>query len=264
MSDFNYQFGIETPENLMLHAPLAGFGSRCVAAILDNLIIGVGMLIFAIAYLFPSLRRGAGTETLVFIGVMFLVTGLYHLVFELFWNGQTPGKHWTGLRVIRANGLPLTPTAAIVRNFVRLFDFLPIAYGVGLVFLFVTRKTQRLGDLAAGTVVIQEQRAVTIENLQAKTFVKYRRLSLYSPLSEYINITSLTTADVQLVIDFLNRRDALGYNSLDLAILMASQMATKMNVNTSTTGILSSLTAAELFLEQIVRAYELQQYEAKP
>lgn len=248
------RLAIETPENLSLETPIAGFGSRCTAAILDYLIIGSIMLLVTLAFFGGSRRAPSNTSIILWIGVLFLLLTFYHLIFEMLWNGQSPGKRWTGLRVVQANGMPLTVTGAIIRNFLRLFDFLPLFYGIGLIALFLSKKGQRLGDLAAGTLVIREQKALTLNTLQETTTVKYRHLSRYSPLTETIYVDALTEQNRQLIVDFLNRRDSIRDTS-SIAIPLARQMAQKMDIPPS--NVTRDTRSAELFLEQIARAFEL-------
>ncbi|MEK7327557.1 MAG: RDD family protein, partial [Chloroflexota bacterium] len=81
----------------------------------------------------------------------------YYILFEMLWNGQSPGKRWVGLRVIRTDGTPITLTESIIRNLVRLVDFLPAYYGVGVVTMFINEQSRRLGDLAAGTLVVHDR-----------------------------------------------------------------------------------------------------------
>jgi hypothetical protein len=84
----------------------------------------------------------------------------YHILLEAFWNGQTLGKKALGIRVRMADGSPVTPGAAFMRNVLRLGDFLPSFYTLGLMAMFFTEKSQRLGDVAANTIVVKERRNV--------------------------------------------------------------------------------------------------------
>jgi hypothetical protein len=79
----------------------------------------------------------------------------YFVAFEQAWNGQTPGKRWLGIRVVRRGGLPLTLSQVLTRNLLRIIDFIPSGM-TALTSFFATRYQQRLGDLAADTVVIRE------------------------------------------------------------------------------------------------------------
>jgi uncharacterized RDD family membrane protein YckC len=134
LNDLSNNLAIDTPENVILNAEIAGFGTRCLAAIFDYIIIFV--LLIVINLLFANAFRSIEDLTtvfIVFILVLFLLMTFYHLLFELFWNGRTPGKYFLRLRVVQANGLPLTATGALIRNLVRLFDFFPVFYGIGLI-----------------------------------------------------------------------------------------------------------------------------------
>jgi uncharacterized RDD family membrane protein YckC len=155
---------VETPENLELRLPLAGFGPRFLAQLVDNVILGVvGTVVFIAAIASSAVyvpASGSEEALLVPIIIMILlllfVTVGYYALFESLWNGQTPGKRLTGIRVVRRGGLPLTFREVALRNLIRLVDWLP-SYGfAGLVSFFATRNQQRLGDLAADTVVIRE------------------------------------------------------------------------------------------------------------
>ena len=81
------------------------------------------------------------------------------MLFEVRSRGRTPGKRWTGLRVVRTSGQPVTFVPSCVRNVMRLVDMLPAPplYAVGMASIFVTGKNQRLGDLAGGTLVVRER-----------------------------------------------------------------------------------------------------------
>jgi uncharacterized RDD family membrane protein YckC len=160
---------IETPELLELRLPLAGFGPRALAWFLDNLILGVAstiLLILVIAAMSDTIfgrGSGGGHGMLVFmvlVGVVLLFSPVfYYVLFEYFWNGQTLGKRWLGIRVIRRGGLPLGFGQVLIRNLLRLIDYLPTNYLAGLIAFFATKYQQRIGDLAADTVVIREFRS---------------------------------------------------------------------------------------------------------
>lgn len=96
------------------------------------------------------------------MGLLFFVTALlpfaYYVFFEAFWKGQTPGKKMLGIRVRMADGTPLTFQASLIRNLLRVADFLPVGYFLGIIAMVVNPKFQRIGDLAANTMVSQEVR----------------------------------------------------------------------------------------------------------
>lgn len=251
----NYEsLAIDTPENVLLNAEIAGFASRCVAAMIDYLI-----LISASLCLYLTMLRSAqsdfATSPLFLIVGQFVFMTFYHLILELVWNGQTVGKRALKLRVVQSNGLPATTSALVIRNLVRLFDFLPTFYGVGLVSLFVTEHTQRLGDIAAKTVVIREQSSIELHSVYNDFRVDYRRLSRFVPLPGYIQVDNLTQIDRERIVRLLSRRDTL-INPGATLIVMAYYIANRMPLPISTFNF--GLPAnAEIFLEQTARSFEL-------
>ncbi len=167
----DHDLTVATPENVSFGYALAGLGSRFMAAAVDTLIIVllqavVGFLAFVLALrdMFGS-TQDLTWAALILIGVSFVLFWGYYVFFELAWNGQTPGKRWVGLRVQRVNGQPITAVEALIRNLVRLVDFMPAAYGAGIVTMFIDSQSRRLGDLAAGTVVVWERSAVSVDAL---------------------------------------------------------------------------------------------------
>lgn len=163
---------IETPENVVLTYQLAGPALRSMAYFIDFvlrivILIAAAIVATAAAMVLPGFAIGS------FLLVMFLLEWGYTIGFEYGCQGRTPGKWAMGLRVIQENGQPLSWWAATLRNLLRVADTLPLmfvfmedlgifcllpVYGPGLVAMMCTPRLQRLGDLAARTVVIQERR----------------------------------------------------------------------------------------------------------
>lgn len=152
---------VETADHVTLRYDLAGGGNRGFAALVDFILAS---LIFAGAfYAFTTLAGAVGGSRVgPFVGVAVLLTfalaWAYFILFEWLGNGQTIGKRLFGLRVIADDGAPASFTAVFVRNLVRVVDFLPGFYGFGLLAIVVSSKSQRLGDLAAGTYVVRAPR----------------------------------------------------------------------------------------------------------
>src|ERR671916_1043231 len=147
---------IATPEGVELELRLAGLGSRFSAAIIDLVIQG-GLLLAAI--LLAALAFGGiGTAIVSSLGVFFAFV-VYDVLFEVRAGGRTPGKRALGLRVVMEDGRPIGLRASAVRNLLRLIEGLPLSYVPAIVSILATRSNQRLGDLAAGTVVVHEARA---------------------------------------------------------------------------------------------------------
>lgn len=139
----------ETPEGIALSLSPAGPVARALALMIDTLI---KFALWFVVLLTSSALGSMGTA-LALIS-FFAIEWLYPIVFELAMGGATPGKRALGLQVVMDSGLPVTPAASITRNLLRAADFLPAAYAFGLVSTLLRRDFKRLGDLAAGTIVV--------------------------------------------------------------------------------------------------------------
>jgi len=261
--DLNPNVEIETPENLTLEAEVAGFGSRSVAAIIDYLILFLVIVVVAVLFLTSIGNIGDNTTWLlaVFWLIQFSIITFYHLFFEFLWNGQTPGKRVFHLRVVQSNGLPATTSGLLIRNMVRLFDFMPICYGVGLLSMFFTRHTQRLGDLAARTIVIYERPQVSLQTLREDTRVPYFYTLSNEPIPPFVDITNLTEEDHLMVLAYLHRRTELVQRE-HIVVPMAYQIATTMGM--ADIRWLYYPHYAEKFLEQVARAFEIKARSSVP
>jgi uncharacterized RDD family membrane protein YckC len=140
---------VETPEGVEIGLRVAGPVPRLFAALMD---LGIRLLVF-VALAIPTSALGRGGTGLFLIGV-FLVEWFYPVIFEVKGRGATPGKRAMHLLVLHRDGTPVGWPASVIRNLIRFADFLPAAYGFGLASMLVDRDFRRLGDLAAGTVVV--------------------------------------------------------------------------------------------------------------
>jgi len=152
---------ITTPESVDFTYDLAGPGHRFLAWLADASIITIATLGLLVSY--PILSLGWGP--MVRLTALFTLWYGYFLFFEAIWHGQTPGKRITGIRVIDARGFRVTFGQSTVRNLFRIFDALPFFYLIGGVAILLNRKGLRLGDLAAGTVVVRIPLIPTPERL---------------------------------------------------------------------------------------------------
>jgi uncharacterized RDD family membrane protein YckC len=143
----------ETPEGIAISMRAAGFPVRCMAFLIDAVIRYITITTVATA-LGVGGRVGQG----VLLIVAFLILWLYPVIFELTPAAATPGKRAMGIQVIMANGLPLTPAGCLIRNLMRAVDMLPLLYGFAIVSMLLRRDARRLGDLAAGTLVVYRDR----------------------------------------------------------------------------------------------------------
>lgn len=233
---------IDTPELVTLRFPLAGIGSRGLALFLDLLIqvAGAAILIVAGVFLLPSLGRFASTASKWVIAAVILIPfGLhwgYFTLFEAFAHGRTPGKSITGIRVIQQTGRPVGLFESMIRNLLRAIDSLPSFYGVGMVSIFATRRQQRLGDLAAGTLVIHERKldGTPLSGSGTRTFTAGAVESMVGALSIAQQpvrpsgipadlLARLSGMDLQVLESFLVRR-------LDLPLGIRAQLADKLVV----------------------------------
>jgi uncharacterized RDD family membrane protein YckC len=138
----------ETPEGIAIAMHPAGFAVRTTAFLIDAL-LRVGILMACGTALGAGGHFGTG---LMFM-ILFAINWLYPIVFELLPAAATPGKRITGLHVLMANGLPVTPAGCLIRNLLRVVDFLPLMYAFGIICMLLRRDARRLGDLAGGTLV---------------------------------------------------------------------------------------------------------------
>ena len=151
-------YAIRTPENVAFEFELAGVGSRAVAWFLDVLIMGLMIVVASCIFSMLAPALGGFAMALLFIAI-FLVQWWYSALFEWWLGGQTLGKKAVGLRTLQERGVRITFLQAVVRNLVRVVDLLPGLYFVGGVSALLDRSGRRLGDLAAGTIVVRERRA---------------------------------------------------------------------------------------------------------
>ena len=161
--DLRQQHGVETPEHVVLSFELAGLGTRAAATAVDFAILFGAYMAMAVFFvvarveeMWSSTLGSWGTAILVL--VMGLGFFLYYALFEALWDGRTPGKRALGIRVVLDTGRPVTANAATVRNLIRILDLLaPLGPLPGALLVFLHPANKRLGDLAAGTIVVRDR-----------------------------------------------------------------------------------------------------------
>jgi uncharacterized RDD family membrane protein YckC len=170
---------VETPEQIRLELRIAPFGSRMLAALLDRMVItAVTVAIAIVAYVAVGgapVRTGAGIVVAGVIVCYFLTSVFYFVVAELRGEGRTWGKRAVGLRTIHESGRGLTPASSLIRNLARMVDEIPLAWFVPA----LTEGRRRIGDLLAGTFVIEERR----ENVRREDWIA-RLAGSYAELEE--------------------------------------------------------------------------------
>jgi len=195
---------IDTPEQIAIEFPLAGIGSRFLAIVFDILLQFIGyvvLILIALVVTGGELKRvwpsAWNWSAAAFIFVWFCLYWGYYAFFETIWQGQTPGKRHAGIRVIKDTGRSITAFEAISRNLLRVVDQVPGVYAVGCVTMFLNKKSKRLGDFVAGTVVVHEKKEEAGElffNLKPGA-----QLPVYP-------VAKLSTTELVLIETFLARR----------------------------------------------------------
>lgn len=209
---------IETPEGVELGLRLAGPAPRFLAWLIDMLIRGAIYLGLGMVLPFFG-RMGIGLLLISF----FLIEWFYPVLFEVYRQGATPGKRSMGLRVMHDDGTPVGWSASLVRNLLRAVDFLPLLYGFGLTSMLLSRDFKRLGDLAAGTLVVYSDKTPVPPSLPVVT-------PQAPPLP-------LTTPEQRAVVEFAERAALLTPERVnELADLAAPLTGLSPSASTSTDG----------------------------
>lgn len=232
---------IQTPENVAFGYQVAGIGSRFLASLLDTLIIillqiavFVALLLILGALNINLLDGGLASWIYAVFGLIaFLFYWGYYIFFEMTWNGQTPGKRWTGLRVLRADGTPITLSESLIRNLARIVDILPAAYGVGIITMFIDRQSRRLGDIAAGTLVVHDRAPISIQELSVKRDIHLRPWALANSSLDGFPIERLTNDELNLIENFLQRRDQLTHRD-QLAVQILNTLYSRLGLTPPT------------------------------
>ena len=223
----NEHLSVETPEQIKISYSVAGIGSRFYAALIDIaillpvLIAGYYVVIRAILDL--DERFGNWLAALAGIATFVLQWG-YYMIFEIATNGQSPGKRALGLRVIKVQGYPISFSDSAIRNIVRIVDMLPFAYGIGLLTMLLNKNWQRLGDLAAGTLVVKEG-ATASPYPEKKPAVK-KSTFVYA---DWIKLERVTDTEQTAIREYLSRRSSLPrLRRLQLARAIGTPVAQRM------------------------------------
>lgn len=203
------EVSVETPERIAFSFEIAGIGSRGLAAIVDGLVLFL-LLTFLSGALLMLLRGPLGAAsrawgaTLLGLAIYAVVWG-YFVYFETRWHGQTPGKRLLGLRVVQDSGVGIGFLEAAIRNVLRVVDFMPAFFSVGLLCMFFNRRAKRLGDFAAGTIVIKEKQ-YHLRHFTANddTIVQRRK----GRVDRRAELAALSPHETELLALFLDRRKA--------------------------------------------------------
>ena len=248
---------IQTPEHVGFQYTLAGLGTRTMAFLLDTAIrVLFALFIFVVILIvlkwFPDLSlsgmRNLSRNWIMAMGILaygFLDLG-YFLLFEALWSGQTPGKRSLKLRVIRMDGQPIGWLESAIRNILRAVDILSGVYPVGLIVIFFSSRSQRIGDYAAGTVVVIERRSkVPMDRTRLRPGNE-----IHIPDVEH-NISTLESDEYRLIRTFLDRRQEMDpTHRIQLAGDLTRRLMERWKLP------LNKGFSYESFLEEVVGAYE--------
>jgi uncharacterized RDD family membrane protein YckC len=257
------QLSIDTPELVSIEMPLAGIGSRFIALLVDYLIWGacLVLLVTLSVLLLPAMHafnvKSAQWAEAIVVFLIFLFNWGYFTLFEAFWNGRTPGKRIARIRVIQRSGRSIGLVESMARNLVRYVDQLPFFYAVGVIAMFVTRQHQRLGDLAAGTLVVRDRdpetplwgdqgsRTFTAQLFTSNIPIPEPHTAVVLPVT---GIAKLTTADLEVLESFISRR-------LDMSMATRQALAVRIGVAIQAKSGLEvpAGTSIETFLEATAR-----------
>ena len=208
---------IRTPESIAFHYELAGLGSRFLAVAIDffiQLVLMFGLLIVT-GYALQGINRflssihlkSSQADSVIAAGaivIVFIIFFGYFIAFEAWWNGQTPGKRAIGIRVVRDGGYPIGFTESVIRNLIRVIEVALFAYGVSAISAIVSAFNKRLGDLAAGTIVVRDS---SFEVTNPARWLEGDEDP--APAMGVSGVSSLTDEELSVVHRYLERRSQL-------------------------------------------------------
>lgn len=195
---------------------VAGFLPRAGAYIFD---LVTRMMAFGFASVPVEMMGQGGVGVLLILA--FIVMWGYYPLFELFAQGQSPGKRFFGLRVVNRDGTPVGWYGALIRNLLRVGDMLPFGYAIGSISMIASGRFQRLGDLAADTVVVYRRQAFVAAENRALPPAEPLRLALH-----------LRPQEQEAIVDFAERSAELGeHRSAELAHLLSPILGASSDVD---------------------------------
>lgn len=230
--EWSDEMRLETPEQIELDLELAGLGSRFLAVLVDlfwklfiTILLGfLGLIGAALLGAAVDLDSPPVALVAVVIAAVYVLWLGYAIYFEVKWNGQTPGKYAVGIRVLQESGAPVDFRAACVRNLLASADFLPSFHLLGALLVLLTARRQRLGDMAAGTIVIRER----VVALGADPTDELTRHATEEYAFTTTQLAEVTAADRTVLREFLRRYDSMTTRGADrLARTLADRFVRK-------------------------------------
>ena len=215
------RISIITPDHVELDFELAGIGSRLLAFFIDEVLLYLSLLAIVLLMMLAGMISGVSGMAQQWTGsiaatilafVIFFLNWGYFVLFEALGRGQTPGKRWTGIRVVQDNGLPIRWRESLLRNFARIADILPPpACFVGGLSILLSKQGKRLGDLLAGTLVIREDFGHTADAGTARWEAAWIARAEKGQFGKSIVLADIKieAGQMQMIKRYLERRDSL-------------------------------------------------------
>lgn len=247
-------YSISTPENVDLHLELAGVGNRALACLIDTIVsyavcvaiwlaVWLGTILIGMANL-PVKASALACGIVLLIGMLasFIVIFFYYVIFEGFWQGQTPGKRVAQIRVIDQNGQMINWSQVWLRNFIRVFDMGLML--IGMIVMVIDKNERRIGDFAAGSLVIKESTPTLLSQNIAISPAAKEGLSS-------IDAGRITPQEYDLLLNFLRRREKMALSQRPLlARELENHFRDKLNQPSA------GNKNAEVYLESLYCAYQ--------
>lgn len=255
---YSNRYTLSTPEQVELEFALAGIGNRILALLIDYHVLGLILILFSLVWITLSVQLMTYLAQLdgnmsalplwllaIFLLVNFAIYLGYFVFFEVGWQGQTPGKRYTKIRVIRDDGRPIGVSQAVLRALLRPIDDL---FFLGVFFILLGKQEKRIGDWVAGTLVVQEARPDHNTDLQCSDMAQ----ELAEQLPALTKLERLEPDDFAIIREYLRRRKTMTPRSRrDLSMKLAHQLKTLIQLETIPPNVTS-----DDFLEAVYLAYQ--------
>jgi uncharacterized RDD family membrane protein YckC len=253
---------LQTPESVELEFTLAGIGNRAYALLIDYLVLGVAFIGFSIIWTILSIslqliefldnflggdERRALWLVAIYVLISFFIYVGYFVFFEALWQGQTPGKRYVKIRVIRDDGRPISLQQSTLRALLRPIDD---SLFLGVFLIALSKREKRLGDFVAGTLVIQEEQPI----VSATFSVSEQAQTLATQLKGEADLSRLLPEDFAVIREYLQRSKAMTPQAkAELSRQLAHQVKEVIALEKVPKGV-----TAHLFLEAVYLAYQQQ------
>lgn len=248
----------QTPESVELEFTLAGIGNRALALLIDYIVLGITLLLFVLTwsvfstqllnfveYFFTNLPSLDIWLLAIFFIIAFAIYIGYFVFFETLWFGETPGKRFAKIRVVRDDGRLIGLQQATLRALLRPFDE---TLFIGAFLIMLGSREKRLGDLAAGTIVIQAQ----TPTVSARLTISEQAKVLHEQLVQIADLSQLMPDDFAVIREYLQRRGAMSLKArASLSLKLAEQVQAIINLEK-----LPEAVTPDIFLEAIYLGYQ--------